>query len=254
MKIKVMTFNLRTDVVKDGINYFPNRVGRILETIRQEVPDLIGFQEAREMARKALRESLSEDYVVLGCGRKERYSDEGCVIAFRKDAFELINYETRLLSTHPTVPASRFEGTDQSVCPRMYLHAELQPIGEENPIHFFDTHLDHRGETAKVLGMSQILQHISACEGEFVLVGDMNSYPDSQAIALALAFPGMKEATESLECTFHDFGKRPDAGKIDYIFTNATPTTCYRVEDEGIDGVYITDHYVICADIEFGNT
>ena len=250
MKIKVMTFNLRTDTQGDGINYFPNRTGRILEVIQKEKPDLIGFQEAREMARSLLRDNLCDDYVVLGCGRLEHYSGEGCSLAFRKDRFELVNYESRMLSSTPSIPASRFEGSDQSQYPRMYLHAELQPIGDFATIHFFNTHLDHRGEVAKLLGMSQILQHISDCRGEFVLTGDMNSKPDSQAIAMARAFAGRTEATEPLTSTFHSFGKMK-GNKIDYIFTNATPTTCYRVEDEGIDGVYITDHYVICAEIEF---
>ena len=45
MELKVMSFNLRTDTPKDGINAFSERYPRVLEVIRNEKPDLIGFQE-----------------------------------------------------------------------------------------------------------------------------------------------------------------------------------------------------------------
>ncbi|MBO7207405.1 MAG: endonuclease, partial [Kiritimatiellae bacterium] len=76
MKLKVMTFNLRVDVQADGINYFPNREGRVLETIHTEKPDLIGFQEASDYVRAFLKNNLSDTYTVLGCGREKNYRGE----------------------------------------------------------------------------------------------------------------------------------------------------------------------------------
>ncbi len=251
MQLKIMTFNLRVDAEIDGINRFPNRADRILETIRTEKPDLIGFQEAKDAARAFLQENLGDTYVILGCGRTENYRGESCPLAYRKDSFELISYETQFLSTTPSIPGSQYMGSDQSHCPRLYVHAELSHNDSpEKPLHFFNTHLDHRGQTAMVLGMTQILQRISECKGDFVLTGDMNASPDSACIAMALAQPNVKDATASLPYTFHDYGRRDPKTKIDYIFTNAEPIEAHLVEDIPVNGIYISDHYPVCATLE----
>ena len=112
--IKVMTFNLRTDSEIDGINRFFCRTDRVLEAIRNENPDLIGFQEVSDRSRAQLRDSLT-NYVVVGCGRYKDYNGEGAPLAFRKDKFEMVSMETFWLSCTPKIPESRYEGSDQSV-------------------------------------------------------------------------------------------------------------------------------------------
>ena len=105
--LKVMTFNLRVDSPCDGINQFFSRTPRILKAIRDEAPDLIGFQEARDGTRAWLRDNLT-DYVVVGCGRYADYRGESAPLAFRKDKFEMVSMETFWLSSTPKVPASSF--------------------------------------------------------------------------------------------------------------------------------------------------
>lgn len=39
MKLRIMTFNLRSEEPRDGINSFSNRKGRILDCIRSYSPD-----------------------------------------------------------------------------------------------------------------------------------------------------------------------------------------------------------------------
>ena len=247
MKIKVMSFNLRTDTEKDGINYFPNRTERIRDVLTREKPDLIGFQEAREMARDFLNDCLGDDYVILGCGRKEGYVGEGCSLAYRKNLFSLIGYETKFLSPTPDIPASRYEDSDQSPCPRFYQHAQLIAKEQGTPFHFINTHLDHKGKIARVLEMKQLLGQISDLSGKVILTGDMNALPDSDCIALTKET--LTDATASLSHTFHGYGHATPI-KIDYIFTNGAPLDCYAVPDEPIHGVYISDHYPICAWID----
>lgn len=255
MKLKVMTFNLRMDTEADGINYFPNREPRILETIRSEKPDLIGFQEATDYIRAFLQKNLAEDYTVIGCGRQRDYRGESCCIAFRKDCFELVSFDTHFLSTTPKIPASRYEGSDQSKCPRLYVHAELSHDKIARPIHFFNAHLDHKGAQAQFLGMTQIMQQVAEVEGEFVLTGDMNAKPDTPCIALptAMKAKSVKDVTANIPYTFHNYGKLvgDEGWKIDYIFTDAEPIESYKVDDVPVNGVYISDHYPVCAWIEF---
>ena len=251
MKIKVMTFNLRCPVKEDGENFFPNREKNILWAIESEAPDLIGFQEATDYSYAFLQRSLS-DYVVIGCGRDKNYRGESCPIAFKKDMFNIISFETKWLSFTPNTVNSRYEGTDQSKYPRIYTHAELC-FGEDGKrLHFYNTHLDHRGEMARVLGMTQIMQSILECDAPFVLTGDMNARPDDKAVQIPLKIDRkeIKDATASIDHTFNGFGKYDNGIKIDYIFTDTEFSETHAVNDDHENGVYISDHYPVCTTIE----
>lgn len=251
MKIKVMSFNLRVPSDADGINHFKNRESNVLKAIDAENPDIIGFQEATDYSRAFLRRKLSDRYAVIGAGRMADYRGESCCIAIRLDSFELVNFETRFLSNTPAVPQSTYVGSDQSHCPRLYVHAELS-CGEGKMLHFYNTHLDHKGETARLLGMTQIMQSVSECNAPFVLTGDMNALPDSPEIKLPALLPNknVREATESIPHTFHGFGRIEENYKIDYIFTDAPFSDTHAVEDKCENGIYISDHYPVCTTVE----
>ena len=250
MNFKVMTFNLRIRAECDGINIFDNRTSNIINTILTEAPDLIGFQEVTDDARELLRKRLAPQYTVLGCGRKENMRGEGVCIAYRNKLFELVGFDTFWLSDTPSVAGSRYIDIDQSPCPRITVRASLSPIDGKDIIHFFNTHLDHWGEVAREKGMTQIKQEIEKLGGRFILTGDMNDYPDSGCIAVALSIEGVKDTTWNIKSTFHAFGNLKTDSKIDYIFTNMCASDAYCVTDEHKDGIYISDHYPVCVDIE----
>lgn len=261
-KIKVMTFNLRVEAPSvDGINNLPNRKGRIMETIETEAPDLIGFQEARDTTRAWLRDSLS-DYVVVGCGRYKNYRGESAPLAFRKDKFEMVSMETFWLSCTPKIPESRYEGSDQSGCPRIATAVVLKPLQSDELLLFINTHTDHEGAVSRMLASAQILEYASQKDLNTVITGDFNAFPDSAEIKMMTsseAFP-LTDCTSKIKGTFHAFGKLktdqyyidkfPDgAVKIDYVFTNL-PTDVdesYAVEDIPVDGIYISDHQPVVA-------
>lgn len=253
MKLKVMSFNLRVGARADGINDFPNRRQNILDMLRRESPDLIGFQEATDFSRSWLRDSIEDEYLVLGCGRNADYRGEGVCIGFKKRMFELILFETQAFSLEPRVPGSRYEWSDQSVCPRTFVHAALSCEGTAEPIHFFNTHLDHKGEIARELELAQLLQSVSACSGRFVLTGDFNAQPGTAAAVMPLQMSSRQvyEATEHITHTFHAYGQIAENCKIDYIYTDACPVAAYAVEDPHPGGIYLSDHYPICATIDF---
>ncbi len=248
MKIKVMTFNLRIPVMADGDNYFFNRKERILACIKEEKPDVIGFQEAGDDSRAFLREVLSEDYVLVGCGRHKGYRGESTPIAYRRARFELVNLTTRFLSDMPTVPGSRYENSDQSSCPRLFVDAELSCEGVESTFHFINTHLDHKGREARLLGMKQILAYAEGLSGALILMGDMNARPEEACITFVKEW-GLSDAAADVTHTFHGFGKVEEC-RIDYIFTNAPFENGRRVEDTPVNGVYLSDHYPMVADVE----
>ncbi|MBE6668855.1 MAG: endonuclease/exonuclease/phosphatase family protein [Ruminococcaceae bacterium] len=251
MKIKVMTFNLRTDTPVDGINKFTERVDRVKEVIMNEDPDLIGFQEAKDSMREWLRNTLS-DYCIFGCGRDKNYYGESTVIAVKKNKFEVISMDNFWLSTNTELPGSRF-GIDQSNCPRITTCVRLCAKEISAPFWFYNTHLDHKGSTARLLGSTALMHDIALrTRGEkYVLTGDFNALPDTREIEF-IVNAGAADATATLGGTFHGFGRLENKIKIDYIFTNADfdASESYVVEDNPVEGVYISDHNPVCGFIE----
>ena len=255
-KLKIMTFNLRVEAPgHDGINDLPNRKGRIIETINTEAPDLIGFQEARDGTRAWLRDTLT-DYVVVGCGRYEDYRGESAPLAFRKDKFEMVSMDTFWLSSTPKAPASTYEGSDQSDCPRIVTAVVLKPIESSELLLFINTHTDHLGSVARTLSSAQLLEYASKKGLATVITGDFNATPNTTEIKMltkSKAFP-LVDATALIGPTFHAFGKIPqsDCVKIDYVFTNlpCDLNESYALSDKPVDGIYISDHCPVVAFIE----
>lgn len=253
MKLKVMSLNLRFDLANDGINSFEFRKKNILEAINSQSPDLIGFQEATDTIRYFLRENLT-DYIVLGGGRDKEYLGEASCIAYKKHDFELVAFEREMFSLTPNIFGTRHRWSDQSGCPRMFVHATLKHKEIEKPVNLFNTHFDHWGEQARIVEMVQVLQSISKCGGNVVFMGDLNAKPSSPVVAMPLSTGlglQLQECTKDIKITFHNYGKITTDNKIDYIYTDAHTVSCYTVEDAHVDGVYISDHYPICAEIDF---
>ena len=252
-KLKVMSFNMRTQVEGDGVNQFRARKDRILDMLTREDPDIIGFQEVTDEMRQWLRESLGSKYTVVGCGRMEDYTGESVAIAVRNSLFEIISLESFWLSDTPSVPGSRYENAEQSRWPRMTVSALVKCADVGLPFYVINTHLDHLGKRARYLGMEQTANYIASLGRKFIYTGDMNAYPDTEEIKVfneLLGDRGGKDATAELGGTFHDFGRREIKGKIDYIFTDGEYSNAYIVPDEGKDGLYYSDHHAVCADIE----
>lgn len=254
-KIKVCTFNLRINTPKDGINQFINREGRILEVIKREMPDLIGFQEANDMMRDFLTDNLAADYTIIGCGRDSDCTGESTAVAVRRGRFAVVSVDNFWLSFTPDVPGSTFGG-DQSKCPRVTTCVYLRLLGSGEYVRFCNTHLDHKGETARLLGVAAIMQYLTKFGDRFILTGDFNARPESNVISdlKALTHCGrqVREATETVPVTFHCFGNTEHFCKIDYIFTDAEPLPdeAYAVIEPPVDGVYVSDHHPVVAYIK----
>ena len=254
-KIKIMTFNLRVPSKVDENNYFKLRKDKVVETIRKEMPDIIGFQEAVDWTLDFLKESLPE-YYVLGHGRDDRYHGEGAPIAFRKDVFSLCGFRQEWLSLEPNKPASVLTGLDQSKCPRVYSCTELIHRDCDTPFAFYNIHSDHRGALAKIVESVILMRDIAASPYKFVLTGDFNAEPDSDSIKQILsteASLGTADLTANIPDSFHGFGRENFTPvKIDYIFSNlpSDPAESYKVADDDSCGHYYSDHNALCAFVE----
>lgn len=251
MLLKVMTFNMRIDVPVDGINAFSNRTEKIRRMLLSESPDIIGTQEVNESMLAWAQHALCEKYISVGTGRQKDFSGEGARIFYDFKKFALLRLETKWLSETPDVPESRYS-VDQSEYPRVYTLAEFVDRNTRTVFRVINVHLDHKGEAAMLCGAVQIMQRIAAENASFpmktVLTGDFNALPDSPAVKTVRAH--LSDLTENLAGTFHDFGRLspPNRAKIDYIFSDAPAAkNAYIVPDEPSDGVYVSDHFPVCA-------
>lgn len=251
MKLTVVTFNLRLDTQYDKEQYFFNRAPYILETIKEKKTDILCFQEATVKIMNWLRENL-DDYTVVGVGRGKSLDDEANPVAFRKDSFELFGLDQFWLSPTPHVPGSRY--LIQSPCPRICVVTTLRPMGEGRLIRIYNTHLDHVSKQARSNGMSSILQRIredaAAFETPLLLTGDMNAIPTEPCIREAIE-SGLVDFTESVQTTFHDFGRLKEDCKIDYIFANKKcKLRSVEVWVGQKDGLYLSDHHPVECVVE----
>ena len=252
MSVKIVTFNLRSVWCGDGINGFMHRAGMIYDKISSEKPDVIGFQEAIPHSIEFLIK-LFPEYQFIGHGREEGYSGEGVYTAVRKDAFQVLGFETLWLSPTPYAVASRFE--KQSPCPRMCNICQIRDIKTGERYYIFNTHLDHMEEYARVEGIKLVLSWVDERNKNLklptVIMGDFNASPESESIKICDAYDGISDVTSHIPVTFHDWGSVE--WKIDYIYVSddiKKKIKDVKIWDEVDNGIYLSDHYPICMEIE----
>ena len=241
--MKFVTFNIRCDFGQDGANNFIYRRPLILEKIRQEKPDIIGFQEVLPHVAAWLKENLTE-YYIAGCGREKDLTGEAMIIAYRKERFQSVSLETFWLSPTPYVPGSRYPV--QSMCPRTATDVVFEDMETGKVFRVINTHLDHECAGARKLGLEQILAHLRAekafADVPVILSGDFNAEPDSEEMKPLRETAGLVNATEGIGITFHNY-HRDDPNdpqcSIDYIILKGD-WELKKVEKwtEQKDGVY----------------
>ena len=251
--MKLVTFNIRCDYRQDGINNFDFRKPYILEKIQKENPDIICFQEVLPHVAAWLKEHLT-DYYIVGCGRDEKLQNEQTSIAYRREKYNLIQMEVFWLSETPHIPGSRY--SNQSDCPRVCTMALFQELSTNHTFRVYNTHLDHIGSEARILGLSQILRRMEEqgnpehcfIQTPAILTGDFNATPDSIEMQQLTRYPDLRDLTIDIPGTFHDFGREAVPEKIDYIIANSS-FRCSQVTvwDDCLECFYLSDHYPGCA-------
>jgi endonuclease/exonuclease/phosphatase family metal-dependent hydrolase len=88
-----------------------------------------------------------------------------------------------------------------------------------------------------------------------LLLGDFNAEPGSESIRATDAHiaPRLYDLTRDIPVTFHGYGNEPPC-KIDYIYATETLKNAVRsvcLWDDEMNGIYLSDHYPICAEFEF---
>src|SRR5687768_5446628 len=91
--LRVMTFNIRYNEPRDGINMWANRKTKVSDVVRFHKADLVGIQEAQYNQIQDL-EKLLPGFAWCGVGRDGANSGEFSAILYRKSRFKLLATNT----------------------------------------------------------------------------------------------------------------------------------------------------------------
>lgn len=254
--LRVMSFNLRTPTIFDGLNYWHLRKGFVARTIRQFSPDVLGTQECKDEQAEFLEKQLP-GYAFVGVGRSDgKRRGEMCGIFYRSDRFTLLDQGHFWLSKTPSKPGSKSWG---SVFPRLASWVKLRDRDGQT-FCFFNTHLDAWGSRARLEQARLLRERIGqiAAGLPVVITGDFNTDEGSAPYRMLIAGPSGRDvkfadtfrvanpdATEQ-DGTRHDFWGKKGGQRIDWILASAGFQTISseinRVRD---GGRYPSDHFPV---------
>jgi endonuclease/exonuclease/phosphatase family metal-dependent hydrolase len=250
--LRVMTFNVRLMTGDDGINRWELRRDLLVETIREQHPDVFGTQELFKQQGDYIVAKLPQ-YAWFGMGRRGDDSDEHMGVFYRTDKLRVLESGDFWLSDTPEVPGSNTWGQP---FPRMVTWARFEVKATGRRFVLYNTHLPYRAqdEAIRTRCAQEIFGRLRALPaGEpIVLTGDFNTSPDSETHAVLtqmltdtrLAAP----VTTGPDKTFHDFTGVPDQ-RIDWILVRGFRAQAVHTVTTHRGAVYPSDHFPVLAEL-----
>ena len=250
---RVMSFNVRcADDPEGSIN---NRSKIVTAIIEQYAPDSFGVQEATGKWMGILKGKLGDKYAYVGEPR-DNYGpfSEYSAVFYLKDKYNLIDEGTIWLSETPEVKNTK---SFDSACYRIATWAVLE--NKETGVRYthMNTHIDHVLESTRDGQAGVLLEKLKELqsEGNVIVTGDFNAYPDEDVYKRMIAVTDdvastAKNADSGI--TFHNYGKKEDKGQgaIDFIFTSkGVKADTYKIIRNTVKDMYPSDHYPIVADV-----
>lgn len=271
--VRVMSYNVRLGVAKDGDNAWDKRKSATPAMLKDIRPAVFGVQEAYDFQIRYILEACPE-YKAVGVGRDDGKSGgEHMSVFYDSTRIELLEWGTYWLSETPEVPSFGWD----AACRRTATWTLLRELSSGERFYFVNTHLDHIGKLARKNGLALIYNRIQEMNPEglpMVLTGDFNILPDNEGLTDLNKL--MKSARFcSVEAdkigSFNGFGKygfssgaptlddsaaeKSTLRPLDYIYYSGFDRSlCFRVVTATYDGKpYISDHYPVYADLVFSD-
>ena len=254
-ELKVMSYNIRLGVGKDGTNSWQFRAPATAEMLKAQKPDVFGIQEAYDFQVKFIEEFCPE-YKSAGVGREDgKKKGEHMSIFWNKNTVKMIKWGNFWLSETPDVPSMGWDAR----CKRTATWALMKDKKTGKKFYFVNTHLDHVGKEARKLGLKLIVDRIDDINPEkypMVLTGDFNVRPDNPCLVdldkIMTSTRKIAKKTDS-KGTFNGWRKDREGGVIDYIYVSGFGEV---VEYETItkkyaDRPFVSDHYPIMSVVKF---
>ncbi len=228
------------------------------QQINDCLPDILGVQELNSLWAEEFKALLPqyEYYGVKRGGDGSEQTSEMSGIFYLKEKFELLESDTFWISLTPE-KESRFEGAG---CHRVCSYVVLKNKATGKLIAHLNTHLDNVSTEAQNLGGQLINEKAEELNKKYenlsiVVTGDFNQFANGVGVT-ALTDNGFANASDSVEkgnnlTTYHGWGESIYPEAIDFILVkNVTSIKNYQNYEVKYDGSYVSDHYMISAEIE----
>ena len=252
--VRILSQNLRCN--NDLYGFVKNRALFVSEMLKNYEPDSFGVQEATETWLILLDEALGEKYARVGEPRDNAKNTEYSAVYYRTDKFELLDEGTIWLSKTPEKFGSK---SFFASMPRICTWATLKNKETGFVYTHVNTHLDFLVEYTRSKQSEVLLSKIGELQkaGPLVCTGDFNADERDETYEKMTASLDdsrlLAKETESGK-TFHNYGRGDLFHKtaIDFIFVSkGTEVERYKIIKDTVDGMYLSDHYGIMADIIF---
>ncbi|MBQ8228484.1 MAG: endonuclease/exonuclease/phosphatase family protein [Clostridia bacterium] len=251
--VRIVSFNVRCK--DDTFGSVEGRSQLICAALEQYAPDSFGVQEATQEWLDILGENLT-DYAYISQMRDGKKSSEASAVFYLKDKYNLIESGTIWLSDTPDEFASKFTF---SFCPRIATWATLQNKATGEVYTHINTHLDHVLESVRVKQINVLKTKIEelktngypvVCTGDFNTKEGADAYNEMKNCLLDSKYLA-KNSDDG--ATFLNYGKNIfESRPIDFIFVSeGTEVETYKIIDEKIGDMYLSDHAALCADVRF---
>lgn len=251
--IRIISQNVRYN--DDMYGSVENRSKLFLALIRAYNPDSFGVQEATPQWMEILTAELSEEYGCVYQMRDEEEVSEASAVFYKKDKYNLIDSGTMWLSETPDVPYSKLESAGLA---RIATWAVLENKLTGEQYTHINTHLDNVGDEtrtrqAEILGVK--IDELMLSGNPLVCTGDFNDTAKSGMYAeMTKKLYDTKEIAQKSDWgkTYHDYGNLfTGLYPIDFIFVSeGVKADTYKVVNEQVCGMYVSDHYAVMADIK----
>ena len=259
-RLRIMTFNVRGDY-DDGANRWEFRSGLNVRTIARHSPDVVGFQEAQGVHLETYRRELAWYEIERGVAYNNADPYAYNAVAWRAETFETVDRGGFWLSETPGEMGLGWDAACIRSANWVRLAGRGEPAGSPTGL-LCNTHLDHRGETARVEGAGLVVERLAGLrrgEEPVIVTGDMNCRPGSPVIDVftSAGYVDLYAASGAQEAgTFHGFTGEASAahGRIDWVLMLPGGPALRPVSAEVIRDaeppLYPSDHFPLVVDLE----
>tara|TARA_Y200000002_G_C22537273_1_gene602381 strand:+ start:115 stop:933 length:819 start_codon:yes stop_codon:yes gene_type:complete len=179
--ITAISYNIRYNNPKDGINVWENRKETVSIFLNEENADFIGLQEVVHPQLLDLIGAL-KTYTYTGVGREDgKTKGEYSPIFYKKQKYTLLKSNTYWLSETPNIVSKGWDASLERIC----TYGLFQNNKTAEKVWVFNTHFDHRGTLARAKSVDLIIEKVKTLNQEglpVIITGDFNLTPDTPHI------------------------------------------------------------------------
>lgn len=244
---RIMTFNIRRDVLKDGANNWQYRKESIIKMIEKYSPDIVCMQEVMPHQAKYLAHKLGSEYYNVGleCGlgtnlvTSKLVFGEGLLVFYRKAKFSFLEKSKIKL----------YDGRTFNF--RRALVVTLFDTCNNREITVINTHFCYLSAEARKKSFTKILTtwHKMQNSDTVYICGDFNCQLNETASGIDKFSQYFFYNTPTDKGTINHYSDKGNGKTIDFIFSNK-PYIHSEVIRDKFDNVFLSDHWPVLSTIE----